>query len=117
MVSPVRASVAVALLLIAVFAGCITPKDKATPAATVLPTVVDGVLPVAITNAMNFTASVVKPAVAVASDLYEPTVEVSDTGAIYATAHVIGAATTGSPGYVSTDGGKTWTQLPFVASV
>src|SRR5438552_9123733 len=43
--------------------------------------------------------------------------EVPDAGAIYATARVIGAATTGSPAYVSNDHGKTWTQLPLVASV
>src|SRR5438552_3665533 len=112
-----RTMLATTVLMVATLAGCVTPIDKASTATIASPLAAGDALRVTIDGVMNFTPSVVKPAVAVSNDLYEPTMEVSDTGAIYATAHVIGAATTGSPAYVSNDHGKTWTQLPFVASV
>ncbi len=68
-------------------------------------------------NVMNFTQSVVSPAVGITQDLYEPTMEVSDTGTLYVAAHVIGAATTGTPAYFSNDDGVTWEQLPFLGPV
>lgn len=66
---------------------------------------------------MTFRQSVVSEAQGVAADLYEPTMEVSDTGTIYVAAHVIGAATTGTPAWYSRDDGASWTQLPFAGPV
>jgi len=78
---------------------------------------VGGVLTLDIENVMSFTQAYVDPAVGLASDLYEPTMEVSDTGTLYVAGHVIGAATTGTPAYYSHDDGATWQPLPFVADV
>lgn len=99
-------------------AGCIGPEDTA-PAATApdVLTGVTGLLPISIENVMNFTQSVVTPAVGLAADLYEPTMEVSDSGTLYVAGHVIGAATTGTPAYYSNDDGATWAPLPFLASL
>lgn len=114
---PVRALVLSLTLIAVALGGCVKAPEKATAASVLNADPVTGIIHVPIQNVMTFSQSVVKAAVAVTSDLYEPTMEVSDTGAMYVTGHVIGAATTGSPGYVSTDGGKSWAQLPFVASV
>lgn len=99
-------------------AGCVTPPDDATLAATTdLGGVVSDVVKLTpVDGLMSFAESVVSPAVGTAMDLYEPTMEVSDTGTIYVAGHVIAAATTGTPAYFSKDGGKTWKQLPFLAS-
>ncbi|MES2153861.1 MAG: hypothetical protein V4510_01865 [bacterium] len=67
--------------------------------------------------AMTFASGTVTPAVGVLQDLYEPTVTVSGTGAIYVAGHVIGAYSTGTPAYVSNNNGVSWTQLPAVSSV
>lgn len=98
-------------------AGCVTP-GAVTPAAAVgdLPGT-PGLVEVSIANVMNFSQSVVTPAVGLAADLYEPTMEVSDTGTIYVAGHVAGAATTGTPAYFSNDDGKTWAPLPFLGPV
>ena len=98
-------------------AGCIDPSAQ-TPAATtdVLPPLGDVVWLTA-SNVMGFTQSIVGPAVGLAADLYEPTMEVSDTGTIYVAGHVIAAATTGTPAYYSNDDGKTWAPLPFLANL
>jgi hypothetical protein len=70
-----------------------------------------------IKNSMNFTGSTVTAAVGYALDLYEPTMEVSDTGVIYVTGHTIAVDTTGAPVFFSKDDGKTWKQLPFLSSL
>lgn len=116
MFSSGRAWLVVLALTTTGIAGCVTSPDAETPAATLGADPLTGLLPVSVENAMAFAQSVVKPAVGIASDLYEPTMEVSDTGVIYVAGHVIGAATTGTPAYYSKDDGKTWAQLPFVAS-
>jgi hypothetical protein len=106
------------LALLVLVAGCLAqPSSKETPGATVQPATMDGVTLVHVSDVMTFTRSVVTPAVAVTNDLYEPTMEVSDAGTIYVAAHVIGAATTGTPAWYSNDHGKTWAQLPMLASV
>lgn len=105
------------LLLLATLAGCLAPDDPVAPdATTALPELVP-IVTIQPENLLGFSQSVVTPAVGLAADLYEPTMEVSDTGAIYVAGHVIGAATTGTPAYISTDDGQTWRQLPFVANV
>ena len=106
--------VTLALMTVA-FAGCVSPAAQ-TPAGTTadLDLPLDGILPIDIENLMNFTQSIVTPAVGTAADLYEPTMEVSDTGTIYVAGHVIAAATTGTPAYYSNDDGKSWAPLPFL---
>lgn len=66
---------------------------------------------------MGFTGYVVGPAQGVVQDLYEPAITISSSGAMYVTGHVIGAYTTGTPAYVSTNSGATWTQLPVVSTI
>lgn len=96
--------------------GCASDTPAPEPIGDTLPPVL-ALRPVQVEGVMAFTQSVVTAAVAASQDLYEPTMEVSDTGAIYVAAHVIGAATTGTPAYVSNDDGKSWKQMPLVASV
>lgn len=95
-------------------AGCVTPAAEQLAPDSLLDPELAGLLPITIENVMGFTQSVVAPAVGTAADLYEPTMEVSDSGTIYVAGHVIGAATTGTPAYFSNDDGKTWEQLPFL---
>lgn len=66
---------------------------------------------------MTFAASQVYAAVSVASDLYEPTIEVCDDGSIYITGHTILVDTTGAPVFGSHDDGKTWDQLPLFDTI
>ncbi|HWG90932.1 MAG TPA: hypothetical protein VNZ52_08820 [Candidatus Thermoplasmatota archaeon] len=100
------------------FAGCVTPAaEEPVPASTELPLDLGGILPVRVVNVMTFTQSIVSPAVGIATDLYEPTMEVSNTGTIYVAGHTILAATTGTPAYYSNDDGKTWEPLPFLANL
>jgi hypothetical protein len=61
----------------------------------------------------TFQEFVVKPAVDYTGDLYEPTIEVSDSGVVYITGHTIAIDTTGAPVFFSRDDGATWKQLPF----
>jgi hypothetical protein len=118
-----RTLLAAALLGSLAFAGCADDDD---PPASLpgldepLPhvPVVNVTALVGLPNAtMTFTNSIVLPAIGIAADLYEPTMEVSDTGTIYVAAHVIAAATTGTPAWYSNDDGATWEQLPFVGPV
>ncbi len=109
-----------AILALVAIAGCIeAPQAENVPAAGVRQIVRPVVLKTldTVENVMTFTQSVVTPAQGVAADLYEPTMEVSETGVIYVAGHVIGAATTGTPAYYSNDDGKTWEVLPFAASL
>lgn len=105
----------VLILASAVLAGCATESEPVvtTPPSTTLPPLppVISVAPVAV---MTFTESVVTPAVSFFNDLYEPTMEVCDSGAIYITGHTILVDTTGAPVWGSRDDGATWFQLPFL---
>lgn len=65
----------------------------------------------------SFVERVVTPAVSYFNDLYEPTIEVSGTGAVYITGHTILVDTTGAPAFVSHDDGLTWRQMPFASDV
>jgi hypothetical protein len=65
---------------------------------------------------LDFTTQVVDAAVGYTSDLYEPTMEVSDNGVIYVTGHTILVDTTGAPVFMSHDDGDSWEQLPFFES-
>jgi hypothetical protein len=65
---------------------------------------------------MGFAERVVTAAVSHSNDLYEPTLEVSDTGVVYITGHTVLVDTTGAPVFMSQDDGQTWTQLPFLGS-
>ncbi len=67
--------------------------------------------------AMTFGSGAIPQAVGVLQDLYEPTITVSGTGAIYVAGHVAGALTTGTPAFVSTNNGVTWKELPAVSTV
>lgn len=104
------------LLLVAsmVLAGCLNAPlgAQSTDHQANLPTLPGAVSPV-VAQAMTLTRSVVSPAVGLAQDLYEPSVTVGSNGTIYVAGHVTGAASTGTPAYVSNDGGATWKQLPF----
>lgn len=119
MALPARAGLLVVALVATAFAGCINSESDAATAAGVddLAGILDGVIPISVENLMNFTQSIVSPAIGTATDLYEPTMEVSDTGTIYVAGHVIGAATTGTPAYYSNDDGATWEPLPFFANL
>lgn len=107
-----------AILVFATLAGCADSGNKSGLGAgdDLIPAVLD-ITTITVDNLMTFKQSVVSPAQGVAADLYEPTMEVSDTGTIYVAAHVIGAATTGTPAYFSRDDGASWDQLPFLGPV
>jgi len=112
-----RSVPALLVLLVMALAGCTAPapvEPTSAPPTDLVPNL--GPVKVTADNLMHFTQSVVSSAVAVAADLYEPTMEVSDTGTLYVAAHVIGAASTGTPAWFSRDDGKTWAQLPLAAS-
>ncbi len=64
---------------------------------------------------ITFESTIVDAAVGYEADLYEPTMEVSDTGVIYVTGHTILVDTTGAPVFMSKDDGESWEQLPFLA--
>ena len=114
---PTRVALATLTLTTLALAGCVTPNDVTPAAATdVLPDLED-LIPLNVENVLSFTESVVTPAVGLATDLYEPTLEVSPTGVIYVAGHTVAAATTGTPAYYSKDDGKTWEPLPFLASL
>ncbi|HUR24868.1 MAG TPA: hypothetical protein VM327_02510 [Candidatus Thermoplasmatota archaeon] len=108
-------------LLLALMAGCLDPSNDPAQPAPIPPMPVAPVVAISslvdAVPAMAFEQSVVSPAQGIAADLYEPTMEVSDTGTLYVAAHVLGAATTGTPAWYSTDDGASWTQLPFVGPV
>ncbi|MEA3191513.1 MAG: hypothetical protein QOD77_2095 [Thermoplasmata archaeon] len=111
---PLRPFAALLLLGALAFAGCVTPDPEPTPDLPSKPfTPYVPFVTIVPEDVMSFTQSVVTPAQGIASDLYEPTMEVSQTGTIYVAGHVIGAATTGTPAYFSNDGGATWAPLPF----
>ena len=108
------ASMAGLLALSGCVSGDETPVPAPDPVTSLLPPVDVAAL---LDDVMTFRHSIVDDAQGLASDLYEPTMEVSDTGVIYVAGHVVAAATTGTPAYYSRDDGATWTQLPFAASV
>lgn len=99
-------------------AGCLDSQEPNDDLETVEDPVaeVGRVLDVTVADTMNFTSSVVDAAIGYANDLYEPTMEVSDSGVIYVTGHTILVDTTGAPVFMSRDDGQTWTQLPFASS-
>lgn len=104
----------VSLLGIVALAGCTQRTPDAPSPPVEAPAVYAPHVQVQVANVMAFAASVVKPAVGLQADLYEPTMEVSGTGTIYVTAHVAGAATTGSPAWFSRDNGTSWQVLPLL---
>ena len=113
-----RAPLLVLALASVALAGCVTPAGGDVEGASVdLPATLEGILPIRLDNVMNFTQSIVSPAIGTATDLYEPTMEVSDSGTLYVAGHTIAAATTGTPAYYSNDDGATWEPLPFAASL
>jgi hypothetical protein len=102
-----------ALLVLTALAGCSQPDDQP-PAPSSPGAAFEAVQDVPIADTMRFEQSIVTPAQGLANDLYEPTMEASGDGTLYVAAHVVGAATTGTPAYYSTDDGASWQQLPFV---
>jgi hypothetical protein len=87
--------------------------------------VLGGLLPPGRTT-MGFTSHIIYPGTAIIQDLYEPTITIansptvgpgSTTGTMYVTGHVTGAYSTGTPSFVSNDGGATWRMLPIVSTV
>lgn len=104
---------------LAFLAGCSDDSGESdTPAPeTGLPPVLGPVVTVAPSALMAFNESVVGAAVDFTGDLYEPTLEVSDSGVIYVTAHTILVDTTGAPVFFSRDDGASWSQLPFAGPV
>lgn len=114
-----RSWISATLVVLLAFAGCVGPESdpEVAPPSVDVPSVYLPIQKVRLDNLMTFAESIVSPAQGVLADLYEPTMEVSDTGTIYVAGHVIGAATTGTPAYYSNDDGKTWEVLPFLASL
>jgi len=103
-----------AIVILALLAGCSQAPAPTTTTSEPAPILeAPSFAVVQATGAMNFSQSVVTPAVGLALDLYEPLIDVSSTGVIYVAAHVAGAVSTATPAFVSTDGGATWKQLPF----
>jgi hypothetical protein len=103
---------AVCLLLAAPLAGCIGAEtDDALDEQASDETATDP--EVDLDGTMTFLESVVSPAVHFGHGLYEPTIDVSDSGVIYISSHTTGVDTTGAPAYYSDDDGETWEQLPF----
>ncbi len=99
-----------------VLAGCAAPADAPDDPQDVVEDVValpDKII-LEVEDLMTFRESVVDAAVKFTNDLYEPTMEVSDTGVIYVTGHTILVDTTGAPVFFSKDDGATWDQLPFL---
>ena len=105
------------LVVLLALAGCAETKDDSSDLVTEPLTTLPSVLDIEVLDAMGFSESVVTAAVGYANDLYEPTMEVSDTGVIYVTGHTILVDTTGAPVFMSDDDGKTWRQLPFASTV
>lgn len=101
---------------VAMLAGCID-ADEPTAETQLDPAVLPEGPEVAVVGTMTFVESVVSPAVHFARGLYEPTIDVSDLGTIYISAHTIGVDTTGAPAFYSKDDGATWTQLPFASDL
>lgn len=103
----------VAISLVAL-AGCSTPPAAPpAPPEPDVPAAIPAFVDVSVNALANFTEQVVGEAVSLSSDLYEPTIEVSDTGVIYITGHTVLVDTTGAPVWFSKDDGATWAQLPF----
>ncbi len=109
--------VAIATALAFLLAGCVTdaPEDAGTESAKgQLPPIPTQLVRTTVENfTLKFTEHVVDAAVGYAADLYEPTMEVSDSGVIYVTGHTILVDTTGAPVFMSGDDGESWEQLPF----
>lgn len=111
----------VLLMLGLTFAGCLSDDGSGsgtgtgpdTPAVPDLGPVVNATL----AATMTFAESVVTAGIHYTNDLYEPTLEVSDTGVIYITGHTMVVDTTGAPVYFSKDDGATWKQLPWTQTV
>ncbi len=106
-----------AAMLSLVLAGCASPADTVEETqedVPELPVELPAELPVDIQQLMSFTEKTVTAAVKFTNDLYEPTMEVSDSGVIYVTGHTILVDTTGAPVFMSKDDGETWEQLPFL---
>lgn len=98
-----------------ILAGCIDSKDDLDESgADSGPSEVLGDrINLTIVENMMFTERVVDAAVGFTNDLYEPTMDVSDSGVIYVTGHTILVDTTGAPAFFSRDDGDSWAQLPF----
>lgn len=114
-----RTLVLVTFLSAAVAAGCLDDEPATTTATPAVdPSDLPGLLAAAnrTDDRMQFEQRVVTAASTFANDLYEPTLEVSSTGAVYITGHTIAVDTTGAPVFVSKDDGLTWAQLPFFGS-
>lgn len=100
-------------LAMATLAGCLD-GDSDVPMNDEETVVTPNVGMIPVPQTATFTESVVLPAVSITNDLYEPTLDVSDTGAIYITGHTLVVDTTGAPVYGSYDDGENWEQLPFL---
>lgn len=108
--------VALASMLVA---GCLSGNDGS-PAPAATPDLASGIhlgdllnATLAVLPNMTFVPRTVTAAVDVTGDLYEPTIEVSDSGVIYITGHTILVDTTGAPVFASYDDGINWNQLPW----
>ncbi len=107
--------VAALMTLAVVFSGCLQDVEENPDKLNVGNTTkLAHTIPVEVLNSIGLNESIVTAAIGYASDLYEPTMEVSDSGVIYVTGHTIGADTTGAPVFFSKDDGATWAQLPFL---
>jgi hypothetical protein len=109
-------------ILLALLAGCVADEgdvpapDPVADGRTLLTDLINQTL-AAVNVPMTFEPYVVTAAVDVTGDLYEPTIEVSDSGAIFITGHTIAVDTTGAPVFSSYDDGVTWQQLPWFNAV
>ncbi len=101
------------LFVAAVGAGCLDGGESDGSADLVGPPRLPDVVRLNVRDQLEFLSSIIEPAVYMGDGLYEPTMEVSDSGVIYVTGHTFLVDTTGAPVYMSHDDGATWEQLPW----
>ncbi len=106
------AAATAAFLLMSLTAGCLDNSTEP-QAATNSPADLGAVVRLDVGEALDFVTTIIDPAVSFGDGLYEPTMEVSDSGVIYVTGHTFLVDTTGAPVYMSHDDGATWEQLPW----
>jgi hypothetical protein len=102
-----RVLVALLTLAAVLASGCNDPVEPA-PSTSTTP-------PPPPPEPMNFTTHRL-PAVHQGHGLYEPTIDASPEGTLYVSAHSAGIGVAPAPGYVSRDGGATWSALAVAGS-
>ncbi len=115
-----RVPTLIVILMAASFSGCVNPEttaDDSRAGVDVKKFRADAILvDVAKQVLSNFELSVL-PAVFPGHGLYEPTIDVSDDGTIYYSAHSQDVGRNPAPAYYSLDDGKTWFSMALFQNV